>query len=131
MNTYVSVRCQKKIGSPIRSQIYVVDPENPQQYPKPKQSKTAFRVLQREQGRSLVECELFTGRKHQIRAQLTYLGYPIIGDKVYSHNGAYYLKRIEQGLSGKDISALGGEYHQLVACAIELNIKGQRVKIVV
>jgi 23S rRNA pseudouridine1911/1915/1917 synthase len=32
---------------------------------------------------SLLEIELLTGRKHQIRAQLSALGYPIMGDNKY------------------------------------------------
>ena len=111
----------EKINSPIRSQIYVVDPENPQQYPKPKQSKTVFRVLQREQGRSLIECELFTGRKHQIRAQLAFLGHPILGDKIYSQGGKYYLKRLAADLTDQDFTALGAHCHQLTAVEIEIN----------
>lgn len=119
----------EKIDSPIRSQIYVVDPENPQQYPKPKQSKTAFRVLKREQRRSLLECELFTGRKHQIRAQLAYLGHPIIGDKIYSQAGKFYLKRLESGLTDQDFTALGATSHRLTAVEIEINTDDERYTI--
>ncbi len=119
----------EKIDSPIRSQIYVVDPENPQQYPKPKQSKTAFRVLKREQRRSLIECELFTGRKHQIRAQLAYLGHPIIGDKIYSQAGKFYLKRLESGLTDQDFTALGATSHRLTAVEIEINTDDERYTI--
>ena len=32
---------------------------------------------------TLVECELFTGRTHQIRVHLSHLGHPILGDKLY------------------------------------------------
>lgn len=117
----------EKIGSPIRSQVYVVDPESPELYPKPKLSKTVFRVLKREEGKSLVECQLFTGRKHQIRVHLSYLGYPIIGDKVYAFSGHYYLKRISDGLNATDISILGGEHHQLIAKQVVLNLNGDNI----
>lgn len=119
----------EKVGSPIRSQIYVVDPLHPQLYPKPKQSKTAFRVLQREQGRSLIECELFTGRKHQLRAQLAFLGHPILGDKIYSQGGKYYLKRLESELTEQDFNVLGARSHQLTAVEIEVNADGERYTI--
>ena len=42
-----------------------------------------YRTLAREGGQSLVEVELQTGRKHQIRAQLAALGVPIVGDFRY------------------------------------------------
>ena len=119
----------EKIGSPIRSQVYVVDRESPELYPKPKLSKTVFRVLKREKGKSLVECQLFTGRKHQIRAHLSYLGYPIIGDKVYAFSGHYYLKRISDGLNATDISILGGEHHQLIAKQLVLNLNGDNISL--
>jgi 23S rRNA pseudouridine1911/1915/1917 synthase len=111
----------EKTGSPIRSQVYVVDPDSPELYPKPKLSKTAFRVIKRELGRSLIECELHTGRKHQIRVHLSSLGYPIIGDKIYSHEGRFYLKRLETELTEKDFTDLGSRYHQLKAVKIEIN----------
>ena len=44
---------------------------------------THYRVLARKPTRTLVELTLETGRRHQIRVQLTDLGHPIIGDKKY------------------------------------------------
>lgn len=35
------------------------------------------------QGRSLVACELETGRRHQIRVHLAHVGHPIVGDSLY------------------------------------------------
>jgi 23S rRNA pseudouridine1911/1915/1917 synthase len=42
-----------------------------------------FRVLGRRPGASFLEIELLTGRKHQIRAQLSAAGWPIRGDRKY------------------------------------------------
>jgi 23S rRNA pseudouridine1911/1915/1917 synthase len=119
----VTFECElsEKKGSEIRSQMYVVDPQERECYLKPKVSKTAFQVLQRQTDRTLIECELFTGRKHQIRAQLAYLGYPIIGDKIYSHDGRFYLKRLEQPLTDDDFSLLGAQHHLLESKVVELN----------
>ncbi len=48
-----------------------------------KNSVTLFRVRERYKGYSLVELELKTGRTHQIRVHLSYMGYPIVGDIIY------------------------------------------------
>ena len=123
--------CQlsEKAGSVIRSRVYVVDDEGTDQYLKPRNSTTGFRVLRTELGHSLIECELYTGRKHQIRSQLAYLGFPVVGDKIYSLGGRYYLKRIEQGLDSADIQQLGSEYHLLAAVECVLNIEGVEVRV--
>lgn len=42
-----------------------------------------YRVLVANHGQSLLEVRLITGRKHQIRAQLSAIGSPIAGDKAY------------------------------------------------
>ena len=47
-------------------------------------SQTRVRVLARSRGLALVECELLTGRTHQIRVHLRHLGAPILGDPIYS-----------------------------------------------
>jgi 23S rRNA pseudouridine1911/1915/1917 synthase len=44
---------------------------------------TLFRVREQYQGYALVELELKTGRTHQIRVHLQYMGHPIVGDVVY------------------------------------------------
>lgn len=48
-----------------------------------RQAKTIFKVVERLKGYTLLEAEPKTGRKHQIRSQLAYLGYPVAGDKLY------------------------------------------------
>ena len=46
-------------------------------------SLTLYRVRERYEGYSLVELELKTGRTHQIRVHLSYIGCPIVGDIIY------------------------------------------------
>ncbi|MCE1229945.1 MAG: RluA family pseudouridine synthase [Firmicutes bacterium] len=46
-------------------------------------SQTRVRVLAKAAGLALVECELLTGRTHQIRVHLSHLGAPILGDALY------------------------------------------------
>ncbi len=50
---------------------------------KGKLSKTGFKVLKESKGLSLLEIQLFTGRKHQIRVHLSEKGNPVLGDKMY------------------------------------------------
>lgn len=46
-------------------------------------ANTGYRVLKRSDKHTLLELELETGRKNQIRCHLNYIGFPIIGDKKY------------------------------------------------
>jgi len=54
-----------------------------------KQSVTTFRVLERfeagpaDEGFTLLECKLYTGRTHQIRVHMAYINHPCVGDPVY------------------------------------------------
>ena len=52
-------------------------------------AKTRVKLIKedKEKNISLVECELFTGRTHQIRVHLSYTGHPILGDKLYNKTG--------------------------------------------
>ncbi|MDP9290983.1 MAG: RluA family pseudouridine synthase [Verrucomicrobiota bacterium] len=53
-------------------------------------AKTSYRVVRElEGGLSLVECQLHTGRTHQIRVHLKHLGNPIAGDAVYGSRGGF------------------------------------------
>jgi len=51
--------------------------------PESKRAELLYRVLGVKDGVSLVEVELITGRRHQIRAQMAHLGCPILGDGRY------------------------------------------------
>lgn len=50
-----------------------------------KNAITHFIVMQRYQGYTLLKVNIETGRTHQIRVHLSTIGYPIIGDEVYSN----------------------------------------------
>ena len=47
---------------------------------------TLYKTLKVQNGLSLVECELITGRTHQIRAQFAAAGHPLLGDGKYGRN---------------------------------------------
>ena len=49
-----------------------------------KEAVTYFKVLERFSEHTLVECHLKTGRTHQIRVHLSYIGYPVEGDPLYA-----------------------------------------------
>ncbi|MBE6161723.1 MAG: RluA family pseudouridine synthase [Firmicutes bacterium] len=53
-----------------------------------KKAITHLKVLKRFQNYTLVELELETGRTHQIRVHLSYIGYPIYNDPVYNNKNA-------------------------------------------
>ena len=50
---------------------------------KGKLAKTGYKVLKESKSYSLLEIDLLTGRKNQIRVHLAEKGYPVVGDKVY------------------------------------------------
>lgn len=53
-----------------------------------KEAITHFRVLERFQNHTLIECILETGRTHQIRVHLAYIGYPVCNDPLYGRGKA-------------------------------------------
>ncbi|MFT4549598.1 MAG: 23S rRNA pseudouridine1911/1915/1917 synthase [Verrucomicrobiales bacterium] len=69
------------------------DPRNRQKMtvvmpPAGKLAITDYRVVMPMADSSLVECELHTGRTHQIRVHMRELGHPILGDPIYAKNSA-------------------------------------------
>ncbi len=48
-----------------------------------KRAVTHFKVLERFEHHTLISCELETGRTHQIRVHMAFIGHPILGDPMY------------------------------------------------
>jgi len=62
-----------------KNRVFVSD--KPQ--PGAKTCQTNYKTIASRNGLSLVECELITGRTHQIRAQFAHAGHPLLGDGKY------------------------------------------------
>ena len=62
-------------------------------------ARTHYEVIGRYNGYTHVRCILETGRTHQIRVHMAYIGHPLLGDLVYGR------KKPEKGLSGQCLHA--------------------------
>ena len=86
---------------------------------------TKYKVISEKNGMSLLEIELVTGRTHQIRAHMSYIGHPLLGDGKYGIN--------------KDDRAKGYKYQALYAYRLRFDfdddggalgyLKGREVKL--
>ncbi len=65
----------------VKKQVYV----RKTPCPGAKTAVTEYRTLATKNGLSLVECDLITGRTHQIRAQMAAAGHPLLGDGKYGN----------------------------------------------
>ena len=65
---------------------------------------THWEVIARYPGYTHVRCRLETGRTHQIRVHMAYLGHPILGDTVYGN------KKEVPGLTGQCLHAVGLQF---------------------
>ncbi len=105
----LEVNLAEKSDAPIRSQMFVT-PED-----QGKKCITSFHPVSHSRKYSLILVELHSGRKHQIRVSCKHLGNPIVGDKIYNHNGEFYLKRLnsDEGLTQEDYACLNSQVHLL------------------
>lgn len=95
---------EAKIDLPIERSIkspttFIVSPSG-------KPSVTFYKVLKSDDKYSLLELKPITGRTHQLRVHLKYLGHPILGDRVYGDKEA---KRLFLHAGSLEITIPGGE----------------------
>ena len=83
-------------------------------------AKTELRRLSLGKNFSLIAAFPKTGRLHQIRVHLAYLGYPIAGDKLYINHGKAYLKAVEKTISDSDLKDIGAPRQMLHAFELTL-----------
>ncbi len=69
-------------------------------------ASTTFRCIRRNQGFSLLEADLDTGRTHQIRATLCSLGFPVAGDKIYGHDESIFIRFASDSMTPQDLKRL-------------------------
>ena len=104
-------------------------------HPSGKPCRTEFRTLRNVKARgripaiSLIRCIPTTGRMHQIRAHLSHLGYPILGDRIYGGDPSCYLRFIETGWDAELAAKLIMERHSLHACDLDFPLHGRRIQV--
>jgi 23S rRNA pseudouridine1911/1915/1917 synthase len=111
-------------GTVTASRIWLKQAIHPNGYP----ALTTFRVLDRFEKRgqpfALLDAEPKTGRTHQIRVHLAYIGHPVIGDKIYGPDENCYLEFIETGWTPALEAKLLLPRHALHASHLSFELEG-------
>ena len=82
-----------------------------------KQAETHFRVLHHFKQYTHLECELITGRTHQIRVHMKYMNHPIVGDDLYVRKNTNLIKG--QALFAKELSFVHPATGQTMTFTVE------------
>jgi 23S rRNA pseudouridine955/2504/2580 synthase/23S rRNA pseudouridine1911/1915/1917 synthase len=93
--------------------------------------ETRFACVEQRQGMSIVRAFPRTGCLHQIRATLSSLGFPVVGDKLYGVDDTFFVKFIEDALSEEDKKRLRMTRQALHAESLQFThpLTGERVSI--
>ena len=79
---------------------------------------TEFEVERRLKEFTVVRLKPRTGRAHQLRVHMAWLGHPIVGDKVYGPDERWYLEFIAKGVTEEMLRCLLMPRHALHATAV-------------
>ncbi|MCH5192709.1 MAG: RluA family pseudouridine synthase [Oscillospiraceae bacterium] len=77
-----------------------------------KPARTEYTVLEEYDGYSYVRLKLFTGRTHQIRVHMSYIGHPVFGDDVYGKPSKYCEGQCLHAKKIGFIHPADGEYYE-------------------
>ena len=80
-----------------------------------KPSVTEFEVEDALRGFAIVRLKPRTGRAHQLRVHMAWLGHPVLGDKIYGPDERLYLEFIEKGVTDEMLDQLLMPRHALHA----------------
>lgn len=68
-------------------------------------ARTHYKVIERLDGASLLRLRLETGRTHQIRVHMAYIGHPVLGDETYGGASAQFVRRHPSLFDGQALHA--------------------------
>jgi 23S rRNA pseudouridine1911/1915/1917 synthase len=114
------VAVDQPLGDDTRSPVFIKTAVTAEGRP----SVTRFAPLSVAGGFTLAQVAPETGRKHQIRAHAQWLGFPLVGDKIYGPDERLYLEFIEQGWTAELAAKLLLPRHALHCAEIDLQPAG-------
>lgn len=114
------------LGKDVNSRVAIKDCVRPDGAP----ATTFYRVLLRfvKDGRnySLLKVIPKTGKKHQIRIHLSYIGHSVVGDKIYGEDETIYLNYYLKGcLTSEQQARLILPYHALHSSRVKFSVRGK------
>ncbi len=92
-------------------------------------ARSEYWVERRAAAYSEVRLAAHTGRMHQLRVHMAYLGFPVVGDKIYGPDAGLYLRFIESGWTAEHAEKLLMNRHALHASRMRFDWKGETIEV--